>query len=471
MEELREERKRREKGNEKLRQMQVERGNKNAAKKERSNSRHTKPRITNVNVGPFLSTAYKQQEQLFHAIDEFLKGIFATRSQKWTAGDHHFLPPANAPYFADAWQLLSNQVGSVSILIERQLYNQANSMLGELLEGVKATAQICDPNFMVHFWTICHVFVGVPARCRGGNLRGSLWLGWFLRNLKESLSAAYTTEHPLIVIVDSILDIWNKSPRDLKPTLGLGHWKATHTLGALIGGAHNIVLNMGVCCTKSWKSKFSASSITVELLYQRLLLASECNIRAEQLAEVYLSYLSAASKEECNGLCAVSDATKLLSWTREICREKAHRHTLEYDSVTRAFVFSSWLVATHHLETVEQTERDYELSYKYMGEAIEILRYGDLQCCIRAASFSGRLSMWIKGHRQKTGKRSKAAAREEEKSKVLEEKVRTREIIRQIPKKRFPGARYKKVIKGVRRNVPREEHALERDLLLASLTR
>ncbi|KUI57397.1 hypothetical protein VP1G_04719 [Cytospora mali] len=389
---------------ERQRQLQIERGNKKGHKKRWLKKPYAVPNTTEVNFGPFLSTVYIHQEKLFHAIDTYFKGLFAAGLKSWTTDGRHFIPPQNTPDFSEAWQRLSDQVDSVSMLLGMQLYHHANFMLGEILAGLRVAARVCDPSFMMHFWKICHVLARIPIPSRRG-FRGSPWLGWFLQSLRQTFSSVFGM-HPLVVITDSLLQVWSSSPCDLKATFGLGHWKAIHTLGGLIGNGNNIVLNMGVCCTKTWKSKFSVSSHEVKTLYQRPM-AITPNLEAEQMAEVSLDYLLAASREKYNELGVLDDAGHVLKWATGICREKAERCALQYDSVTRAFVFSSELITTHHLETWKEPEQeknklpDFSLSYYYMNEAIQILRYGDLQCRIRAASFSKRLSTWFRAHRPK----------------------------------------------------------------------
>jgi hypothetical protein len=114
-------------------------------------------------------------------------------------------------------------------------------------------------------------------------------------------------------------------------------------------------------------------------------------------------------------------------------------------------------------------QQNCELSYQCMGEAIEILRYSDIQCRIRAASFSKRLSIWIKGHEKRTGDRTKEAAAEEQRRGIFEEKARTREIIRTIAKEQIIGPRQGGRIKGKLRDTPRDRLVMCRSLLLASL--
>lgn len=474
------ERKKHEEETEGRRQLQVEMGNKNGVKKRRGKEiarkeRQAGPRITEVKIGPFLSTIYIHQEELFHSIDALFKGWFAAGSESWTTEARHFKPPLNSPHnLTDTWQLLSDQVASICLLVKGQLYHHANFMCKQVLVGLEDAAPICDPSFMVHFWTICHLLSGIPV-CSKGSFPESIWIGWFLRNLQKNLPARSAEHpHPLEVIVDSLLRVWAESPRDLKATLGLGHWKAIHTLGSLIGDHDHIVLNMGTCCTKIWKSKFSASSTSVELL-RKPLAVNACSFEAKQRAEVSLDILYAASKEKYNDIGVVQEASQLLSWTRDICREKAHQRTLKYNSVTRAFVFSSELIATHHLETWKEPEQkqnkqqDRDLSYKCMSDAIDILQHGDQQCLIRAASFSKRLSIRIKGHPMKMGSRPESFAMQEAKRNILREKTRTREIIRHINKTSIKGSRHARVVRGTRKKSPRDGLAVARELLLKSL--
>ncbi|KAJ2982479.1 hypothetical protein NUW58_g6430 [Xylaria curta] len=429
------------KENENRRKLQIERGNKRGAKK-------------------------RSSEELFHAIDSLFKGLFATGPKSWSADTRRFKSPSNTVNSAGAWQLLADQIASVHMLVEGQLYHHASFMLGQVLVGLRDAARICDPNFMVHFWTICHVLANIPVRSRKA-FQGSPWLGWFLRHLQQILISTFG-KHPLVVIVDSLFQVWKLSPRDLKPTLGLGHWKAIYTLGGLIGKDHNIVLNMGAHCTKSWKSKFSASSAMVELL-RKPLITNARELEAEEVAEMKLDYLFAATKEKYNEADIMHEVSQTLSWAGQICRERANQHRLQYDSVTRVFFFASELVATYHLEVWKQPEQkqakpqNLELGCKVIDEAIEILRHGDQQCRIRAASFSKRLSTWIKGHRRKAGARPKMAAVEEQKKKVLDERARTREIVREITKERIKGSRRRKW-------TPRKERVVEKDLLLGSLS-
>ncbi|KFA71084.1 hypothetical protein S40288_05516 [Stachybotrys chartarum IBT 40288] len=445
---------------------QVQHGNKRGQKK-----RHRRQTSTRLNIGPFLVTVYVDQEKLFHSIDGFIKGLFAAGRKSWTAEGQRFTPPSDSLDTTKSWQVLVDQVSSISLLVEQQLYHHVNYMLVEVLKRLKNIALKCDPNFLVNFWTICHVLTRILV---GGRKSQNVWVGWFLQHLKEILAPDFS-KHPLMGIVGSLLRIWASSPSDLRPTLGLGHWKTIHTLSEMIGKNHEIILKMGAFCTKSWKSKFSASDAMGELLHKPLLMAGGGDIGTERTAQLALDHLFAVSKGKYNKPEVVHEAVELLRWTADIIREKERRNALEHDSVTRAFVFSTELVATYHLETWKQPmqrqnkQQNCELSYQCMNEAIEILRYGDKDCRIRAASFSKRLATWIQGHQQKAGDRTKKVAVEEQRRRISAEKERKREIISKIDKEQITGSRQGRRLKGKPRDTPRDRLVMARSLLLASL--
>ncbi len=460
----------------------VKRGNKRGHKKV-----HQRPAVDRGErtVPRSLVTVYEFQEELFHAIDAVLQGLFAAGEQNsWSVDADRFRPPPgtviprDTPASSAVWQLLSDQVASVGMLADAQLFRHVVSMLGQVLAGLQVAARANDPSFLVHFWTICHVLAGIPVRRGGRDGRGTPWLGWFLRRLKEVFSLAFGG-HALVAMVDMLLRVWESSPRDLQTTLALSHWKAIHTLGGLIGSTHIIVLNMSVRCAQTWKSKFSTPISTVERLYEASVFADACQLDAEQRAEAVLNYLSAAAKSKYNDPEIVSEAERALSWTGGMCRERARRQReLQYNWVTRAFVFASELLATHHLEPRRQPGQDQallraaelELSYQYMGEAIEILRRGDVQCRIRAASLSRRLSTWIKGHPQKRGNRTHKEAMKEEKRRALDERDRTREIVQSITKGQMKGVRRRIWVQGKRKELKRAGRALIKNAVVSTLS-
>ncbi len=365
------------------------------------------------------------------------------------------------------------------MLADAQLFRHVHFMLGQVLARLQAAARTNDPSFLVHFWTICHVLMSIPVRRGGQDARGTPWLGWFLRQLRQVFSLTFG-EHTLVVMVDMLLRVWASSAHDLKATLGLSHWKAIHTLGKLIGNKHKIVLNMSVRCAQAWKSKFSTASTTIECLHQASVDAVARKLDDQQRAEAVLNYLSAVAKPKYNEPEVISEAERVLNWTGAICREARQQARLQHDSVTRAFIFSSQLLATHHLEPRKNpgfgqalraavAAAELELSYKYMGEAIEILRHGDVECRVRAASLSRRLSTWIKGRPQKHGGRKHQEAVKEEKKRALDERNRTREIVQSITKGQIKGARRRTWVRGKRKE-HRDGRPLMRDLLVASLS-
>ncbi|KAI1847452.1 hypothetical protein JX265_013973 [Neoarthrinium moseri] len=459
---------------EKHRQIQMKKGNKRAAKKRGTHMKYARPYIAGVNIGPFLRTVYIHQEELFHAIDGLVKGWFASKNRSWSIDTRHFHPPPGTAEYAAAWQLMSDQVHSLHMLFKAELYHHANYMLKEVLSGLSITAQANDPSFLVHFGGICHALAAIPTRSKG-ELQGNPWLGWFLRHFSRISSSALGS-HPLVGVVDSMLQVWSSSPRDIKPTLALGQWKVIDTMGCLIDNTHPIILNMGSRCTKNWKSKFSASSTVHQSLHQQLCAAKRQNIQPKELAEVSLDYLYAASREKYNEPVVIHETKALLSSTTKVCRGKVDHKMLQDDAVTRAFVFSTELMATHHLETWRQPEQkenkspNRDLSYNLVSEAIEILRRGDVQCRVRAAALSKRLSTWIKSHGERAGDRPKAILSDEKRIRVMQEKSRSKEILQSIPERRIEGSRRRIRLRGSSRwRAARKGQAAAKDLLLASL--
>ncbi|KAK4233414.1 hypothetical protein C8A03DRAFT_19519, partial [Achaetomium macrosporum] len=468
-EERRTERVKQKREREKRRLLQLERGNERGRKKERKGKTRDKTmsRISQHWIGPFLQDIYKHQEDLFHSIDAFCKKLFAAGEESWVADARHLRPPLGTPDLSLAWRRLSDQVAGVQLLVEGGLYNQVNFMLGHVLASLRTVVQVRNPGFVVHFWAVCSQFLSIPVRCRGMKSQGNPYLGWFLRRLRENLVSIYGKQ-PLVDIVDSLLHVLVSSPRDLKPTLGLARWKAIHALGSLIGPTHCIVLNMGVRCAKAWRSKFSTPTTTLELLRQPVLATISGIYDAQYMAEVSLDYLFAVVTEGFNPPNIIAEARELLAWTAEICRKKAQQRTLRYDSVTRAFAFSTRVLAKHFVDPppdqasrTQRPQHDAEVSFRYLGGAIEVLRWGDLQCRIRAAGFSNLLLAWVKGNPRSPKDATHAGMQAQN---IIELKARRREILRTLDKKRIKGTEKRR-----RDRVWRKDRTQEKNLLVASL--
>jgi hypothetical protein len=115
---------------------------------------------------------------------------------------------------------------------------------------------------------------------------------------------------------------------------------------------------------------------------------------------------------------------------------KKDEEKMKYTITTRAFAFSSELLAIYNLETLktEKTEHihDRKQAFDYMIEAIETLRHGDLECKLKAAHLSKRLGVWYKSYCP-GGKLMSKSNRTKGKE-VEAEKKRTRDILSQIQK-------------------------------------
>lgn len=155
---------------------------------------------------------------------------------------------------------------------------------------------------------------------------------------------------------------------------------------------------------------------------------------------------------------------------------KKNEKKLKYPVTTRAFAFSSELLALYNLETwkTDKTEHIHnsKKAFDYTIEAIETLRHGDLECKLKPAHLSKRLGVWYKSYcpgDKLMSKSHKAKGKE-----VKAEKRRTREILSQIPKEPvlMDGDRYIFGNKRASKNTRwRRKQRAERDCLLCSISK
>lgn len=349
--------------------------------------------------------AYIHQEKMFHELDNLIKGCFdkGTKSKGWTPDISSFIPPKGAVDRSKSWRLLSAQCSGIALLSDAMLYDHVLFLFSKVLKRSKAAAQSCDPNILIHFWTICHSLCDLRFPKR----REFILLRVLLRHLRDEFSKSLGN-HSLVRFLDSLTKVLDFSPDDLRTTVGLAYWKTIHVLvdSGGIPRDHRIILNMGSHCTKHWKSKFKARTELLEAPYKTLLQSMEArpNTKVEQKISLLYDYTEAVSRSKYNTKDVVDQAIQLWIQSADLCRERARMQRLHWTEHTRALAFSTELVAKHHLEYLNEhgktvsPSHDRSKGFWYMSEAIEILRLGDLQCRIRAFSFSRRLGLWLKSY-------------------------------------------------------------------------
>jgi hypothetical protein len=367
---------------------------------------------------------YIHQEKMFHELDNLIKGCF-DKGKGWTLGISSFILPEGAADYSKSWRLLSAQCSGIALLGDAMLYDHVLFLFSKVLKRSKAAAQSCDPNILVHFWTICHSLCDVRFPKR----REFILLRTLLRHLRDEFSKSLGN-HSLVRFLDSLIKVLDFSPDDLRTTVGLAYWKTIHALvdSGGIPRDHRIILKMGSHCTKHWKSKFKARTELLEPPYKAFLQSMEAcpNTKVEQKISLLYDYTEAISTSKYNTQDVVDQAIQLWIQSAGLCRERARMQRLHWTKHTQAFAFSTELVAKHSLEYLNEhgktvsPSHDRSKGFWYMSEAIEILRLGDLQCQIRAFSFSRRLGLWLKSY--------------QEAKNAKEEKFRRLEILSRIPK-------------------------------------
>ncbi|KAL8410018.1 hypothetical protein RB594_008204 [Gaeumannomyces avenae] len=338
---------------------------------------------------------YAHQETLFHAIDGFVKGALGGgKKQRWTAATRQFEPPDGTTSPPGAWQAISGRCSSLAVVAGAEIYDRADLVFRRIFDGLQAAAQSRDPNFLLHFWTICHILANttLPSQRRFTEF---LYLKLFLLGFRSALSAG----SPFFDMLDALLCVVIHSPKDTKPTLALSCWKATHVLGSIIGEEHALVLNMGAQCTKTWKSKFTVSQETVEGLYGPLIEgASGAGDKEEEIAILYDS-LFATWRQGSSKEPPVDQLARLGEVAKEQClRDLASQDGLRFGLAARALHFAMSMQASHVMELWKVPAKraegvvDLARSFRHLDEAIEVLRRGDFDCRVHALGLSQTLS-------------------------------------------------------------------------------
>ncbi|KAL8383127.1 hypothetical protein RB595_006744 [Gaeumannomyces hyphopodioides] len=347
---------------------------------------------------------YVHQETLFHAIDGFVKGTVAGgEKQRWTAVTRQFEPPSGIKSPSGAWQAMSNRCSSLAVVVGAEIYDRADFVFHRIFDDLQAAAQSRDPNFLLHFWTICHILANIAFTAQRKSTE-FLYLKLFLLKFRSTLPP----DSPFFGMLDALLCVTIHSPKDTKPTLALSCWKATHVLGSLIGEEHALVLNMGAQCAKTWKSKFTVSQDTVKELYRPLIAsANGAGNKEEEIAVLYDS-LHATWRQEPSKEPPVDQLARLGEVAKEQClQELASQDGLRFTLAAKALLFSMSMQASHVMELWKvPAERakgaDLRQSFRHLDEAIEVLRRGDFDCRVHALGLSQTLAKRYKAFYART---------------------------------------------------------------------
>ncbi|KIW98766.1 uncharacterized protein Z519_00429 [Cladophialophora bantiana CBS 173.52] len=451
----------------------------------------TKPNAQLVQIPSILEEPYSNQRRMFNSINVFAQSLFGAKTRPWKYSTTTFTPPTGVTDSSAAWQLVLDTCLGIVTVSEGRVGGKVQFLLKNLFVALDAATQSRDPNFLSQFWRICVCLLRIRPHSRAHAKQFSFLRVFLLRLKGGFLKFCGNTKDPLVEFVDSLIRVLESSPRDLKATLGLTCSKAIETLGDMIGKEHFIVVNMTSDCLRHWNSMFRAdkklpeeppeesldSEISLEELlesrYQSLLRSCDPNEVDLQITLLY-EYINAMSKGKYVSEIVAGHADQLRGLTVGRCRAEAEQNNLRHTLTTRAFAFSSELLAKYHLETWEKGRpgrgRSPDDISDLLDEAIEILRRGDIACQLQAAHCSRRLAVWFKTFYP--GDKLRSKSHRAKGAKAQAEKRRTSEIMScikkepcVIPREGLPvGAK-----RGSRNNRWRRKQIAERDLFLSAL--
>lgn len=342
---------------------------------------------------------YIQQEKIFHALDQLVKGLFASGSRGWkpmNPQSTNFTSPDFAFGFtAPDWQLVAEKCRCVAILVDMAQYGEAFSIVEDAMFILQSATQLCNPSFLVHFWNISLTLMGV----RLGHRRSFPLFRSFLLHLQVILSSSVGANHPMTDFVASLAAVTMSTPTDLKTTLGLACWKTIHVLGSILGQEHAIVLNLTTYCARNWKSRFSPDEEAIASSYHRLGASSSFSTRfmSEDDVSFHFDRLLAIVKPKNNVDSLIQQAVDIWTVTKDRCCKKP-RVEDTYDLLSiQAFAFTTEILASHHIEKRGQNRSSsLETGYGYLREGIETLVNGSKEHQIHAMVLSKRLESYLK---------------------------------------------------------------------------
>jgi hypothetical protein len=294
----------------------------------------------------------------------------------------------------------------------------------------------------LQIWKTCACLLDVRFPGCSNDSR-SIFLRIFLYRLRGSLlSKIRNPKDDVVVLVECLMRVMNsESPYHLGATLGMGCGKVMDMVGGMVGHNQPALLNMGSLCVRYWKRSFSVDRRHFEAQYKALV---DRIIGSERLNDADIAALHAYTLAQWDSKSETTAfyAAHLRIRTSEPSQQRAFRRSLRYDQITQAFAFSTELLAVCQLDPVitkasHQTGLDWTRfgeALQMAAETIEVLRQGDLDCIVKAAHLSKRLSIWYKSYyRGDLDSGTKPCRQRRPKGKEFKaEKDRTAAILEQI---------------------------------------
>ncbi|EXM12477.1 Clr5 domain [Fusarium oxysporum f. sp. vasinfectum] len=348
-------------------------------------------------------------EAFVNNIRTFLGRVFAKSANSWRVDKFNFQSTSASPRWTKSWELLFHQSQEASILARGERKGNLKFMLEDILFSIRARfiteanpLERNDPYALVYFFRILMEFHDIRRR---GSQRMEINRQDLLRVILDTTSSfadELPREHPLAGFLDLVKTPLQES--QLEPTrfrfiefLSWSHSQILRAFKAQMNDAkHPVILNMTAYHLSTWRT-YVPTGISLRAEYEILQCNSEfLDPSSEEAIKLLLDYAT-----------MVSNNSQGLDLQLVGIMEELHGHSLnwilrqtqlQFQPTTYAFIFSTeWLSN----KAYEFPKYLYSSSYEYLDEAIEILRHGDSDCCIWAASFSKRMKLWFKNSNQK----------------------------------------------------------------------
>ena len=346
---------------------------------------------------------------------------FGRRDGAWAVDAIGFVPPCGSTDRSELWKKLISQADAIGSLSDIGLYGQVQSALGDLFERCTEVFQTYEPSMAVFLWPMCLALLKIRlmkiSRCVGsdGTRRAYSPLPWlFLGRARACLQSRLGAKSDPIMLVTALFYALQGEPGNFKRVLQVAYHKSVDTIIRIVGDRHPLSLATWAAHSPHWKCEPHALDRAVYKHYSHLL----STIRHAPSAVQQGGIPDIALLHDCSRLMYIGivrvygklgnyrplppDPIWLEGETPpfEHVLFELHRRAIEFCGrfagtssgvAVRALVFSTdALVAIH-------SDMMYEhFILRILDNTIEVLRGGDLECCIWAAQFSKRRMLLLK---------------------------------------------------------------------------
>lgn len=368
-----------------------------------------------VHVNPALKPPglLKHQEAAFHALDALIKRSYGASKSQWIEVDGvpKLVVETQALNDFVIWQLLDDECNRLAELSRsRRQISRFCAALRRFFRDLRAATSWDDPStVLIHTFTICTTLAEMHPRQRRPAL-----LKAFLIYLNRWLFTR-RKDHDLLEYLKELRGALDISPENFKCTLGALYTKALDTFRMMIGKHSPVVLRLTAHIARHWKSAADAR-VDTELLgsYESALAAteSEHGRYGKQTFMMLCDYAFALRHNEIVRSASASKNRDMMQQAQQLelrcerlaeeCRQRADQllprdSRPAYTLVTRAFVFSTELLAKIHVSN------NNRVVLGQLENAIQRLQGGDEDCKSWAASFSQTLARSRMTFGDKTG--------------------------------------------------------------------